>query len=208
MHPSPHCPACFGPLEILLVPERPLVPLVPFKKAILSLSPEAVTSVTLDGRWHLLWLRVARWMEKTCVFCQVVTSWVLAMSTSLESTVSLCCLFSILTGAQQLGLITLILPSVCSWAPLYSITHFLMPSPHSWHRKEVSHQCYSLKSFPASSQKDIYIQSWFPPSAGPWSNREWGAVWRVNVLVITGPALSILPASLPLTPSRAPDSSF
>lgn len=53
-------------------------------------------------------------MEKTCVLCRVVTSWVLAMSTSLESIVSLCCLFNILTEAQQLSLITLILPSVFS----------------------------------------------------------------------------------------------
>lgn len=48
--PAPTPPACFGPLEILLVPERPLVSLVPSKNAIHTLSPELVTSVTLDGR--------------------------------------------------------------------------------------------------------------------------------------------------------------
>ena len=53
-------------------------------------------------------------MEKTCVLCQVVASWVPAMSTPLESVFFLCCLFNILMEAQKLNLIALILPSAFS----------------------------------------------------------------------------------------------
>lgn len=53
-------------------------------------------------------------MEKTRVLCRVVTSWVPATNTPLESVFFLCCLLNIVTEAQQLNLIAFILPSVFS----------------------------------------------------------------------------------------------
>ena len=119
------------------------------------------------------------------------------LTPSLESSFSLCCLVSVLTG-PQLNLITLVFPERIWPSSPRLVTRFLLPSPLLWAQQANPTSVLFLQtpSQPASRRTRSIPRFLF---SGPLRIRVLGAAYRVTVLCHGQPDPSTLPVPPPVT---------